>query len=184
MKQTEIELIVEDFKLKSNPDDRFTSFCSTYESKYLKSVQEYPKLLLFIILLVNISITNAQQTNPTGGYQDSSGFACPIMFPNAFSPNVSGPQDPQYLESAYDNNDLFHPTICIGEAEYISDYELNIYDKRGFMLYRTLNILHGWDGYYHQQLCPQEGYFWRMRYKYYGVYREAKGEFLLLQLGQ
>lgn len=71
----------------------------------------------------------------------------PLFVPNAFTPNFDG------------ENDVFLP-ISMG----LDDYQLQIYDRWGEMLFETTKIEQGWPGTYKNQRCPPGVYVWHIRY--------------------
>lgn len=69
-----------------------------------------------------------------------------IKIPNAFSPSIGGSNGGLFLFGNTDN-DVFHP-IIIGAEEY----ELNIFNKWGELLFVSKDVNIGWDGYYRNDL--------------------------------
>lgn len=80
-----------------------------------------------------------------------------IVFPNAFSPLNTGPTDGRFDMNSYDNN-VFFPKF-----EGIKNYELQIFDKWGEILFFSDDIYKGWDGYYKGVICPQDVYIWKAK---------------------
>jgi gliding motility-associated-like protein len=68
--------------------------------------------------------------------------------PNAFTP------DQDLL------NDYFMP-IAIGAI----NYEFEIFDRWGELIFKTTNPKQGWNGYYMNQECKQDTYVWRVTFK-------------------
>ena len=81
-----------------------------------------------------------------------------LAFPNAFRPNIDGQIGGKYDD---DTIDVFHPTW-----EGVFEFRMQIYNRRGQLVFDTEDIKVGWDGYYENKLCPQDGYFWRVGGKY------------------
>jgi gliding motility-associated-like protein len=71
-----------------------------------------------------------------------------FWIPDAFTPN----QDSR--------NDVFGP-IATG----IIDYEMQIFNRWGDLLYKTTSVLEGWNGTFHGEVCKQDVYVWKIRYK-------------------
>ena len=84
-----------------------------------------------------------------------------IIFPNAFTPNTSGPAGGFYTLGD-PKNEVFHP-IVIGE---VLEYELKVYNRVGQEIFATTDINYGWDGYYKDQLSGQGVYIWKSRGRY------------------
>ena len=57
-------------------------------------------------------------------------------------------------------NDVFMP-IAVG----IVDYEFNIFDNWGELIYRTKNLNEGWNGFYKGELCKEDVYTWQIKFK-------------------
>ncbi len=86
-----------------------------------------------------------------------------IKFPDAFTPNKSGPSGGNWSESeSLDKlNDVFHP---IGEG--VIEYKLEIFNKWGEKIYESNDFHKGWDGYYQGELQPQDVYIWKAEGKF------------------
>jgi gliding motility-associated-like protein len=78
-----------------------------------------------------------------------------LTFPNAFTPVASGPSGGQVDALSLDN-DVFFPKF-----EGVKDYQLLLYNKWGELLFESHDVKKGWDGYYRDQLCPQDVYIWK-----------------------
>jgi gliding motility-associated-like protein len=83
-----------------------------------------------------------------------------IEFPNAFTPNSSSSSGGMYDPTTYDN-DIFFP-IHYGIAEY----ELQIFNRWGELLFESAEIGTGWDGYYKNQMCKEDVYAWKVRARF------------------
>lgn len=81
---------------------------------------------------------------------------CRIIFPNAFTPNTTGPTGGQYVVNDPANN-VFYP-IHTG----VREYRLEIYNRWGEFLFRSTDINIGWDGYYRGELSPMGVYVWKV----------------------
>jgi len=71
--------------------------------------------------------------------------AADLRFPTAFSPNGDGV------------NDIFLPVF-----EGIRKYELNIYNRFGYLVFSSKDINTGWDGTCGGQLCAMDTYVWKV----------------------
>ncbi len=84
-----------------------------------------------------------------------------ILFPNAFTPNMSGPTGGFYTVGD-PSNEVFYPVLK-GE---VSEYELKIYNRAGQVIFESNDINYGWDGYYKNKLSGQGVYIWKARGRY------------------
>jgi gliding motility-associated-like protein len=78
-----------------------------------------------------------------------------IGFPNAFTPDPAGSSGGAYDPTRL-NNDVFFPVFA-----GVDEYQLQIYNRWGELLYESQDVNVGWDGYYRGQLAPQGVYVWR-----------------------
>ncbi|MFO7368830.1 MAG: immunoglobulin domain-containing protein [Bacteroidales bacterium] len=83
-----------------------------------------------------------------------------LVFPNAFTPDPSGPSGGIYNENDRSNN-VFFPY-----HENIAEYHLEIYSRWGVLLFESDDVKTGWDGYYKGQLLAQDVYVWKVTGKY------------------
>lgn len=83
-----------------------------------------------------------------------------LVFPNAFTPDPSGPSGGFYDENDRTNN-VFFPY-----HENIAEYHLEIYSRWGVLLFESDDINMGWDGYYKGQLLAKDVYVWKVTGKY------------------
>jgi gliding motility-associated-like protein len=79
-----------------------------------------------------------------------------IQFPNAFTPNLSGPNGGSYDMNGF-TNDVFFPF-----AKGVEQYSLKIYNRWGELLFESNDLTIGWDGYYKGILCKQDVYIWKI----------------------
>jgi PKD repeat protein len=86
-----------------------------------------------------------------------------IQFPDAFTPNKSGPTGGRWQEGQELGklNDIFHP---IGEG--VIEYKLEIFNKWGEKIFESNDFHVGWDGYYQNELMPQDVYIWKAEGKF------------------
>ena len=78
-----------------------------------------------------------------------------ILFPNAFTPNPSGPGDGMYDPNSF-NNDIFHPYW-----DGVDTYLLRVFNRWGELIFETDDINQGWDGYYREEMVQQDVYVWK-----------------------
>lgn len=82
-----------------------------------------------------------------------------IEFPNAFTPVAGGSggmYDPQSL-----NNNVFFPVYS-----GVEEYQLQIFNRWGELLFESKDAQIGWDGTYRGQLSKQDVYVWKARVKF------------------
>ena len=87
------------------------------------------------------------------------------MIPTGFSPNGDG------------NNDVFN---IYGIAES-SSYELEIYNRWGEMIFRSVDKAHGWDGSFNGAPAPLGIYAYRYNIIMNGKTYKSKGSVTLLR---
>ncbi|MFO8068191.1 MAG: PKD domain-containing protein [Bacteroidales bacterium] len=80
---------------------------------------------------------------------------CQIVFPNAFTPSITGSSG-GYYDPANITNEVFFPLY-----QGIQDYELTIFNRWGELIFRSTDPLIGWDGYHRGSLAPQGVYVWK-----------------------
>ncbi|MBU0488481.1 MAG: PKD domain-containing protein [Bacteroidetes bacterium] len=83
-----------------------------------------------------------------------------IEFPNAFTPDPSGSNGGRYTAGEF-TNDVFYPVY-----KGVEEYELNIFNRWGELIFESDDVLVGWDGYYREKLCKQDVYVWKVRAKF------------------
>ncbi len=99
-----------------------------------------------------------------------------ILFPNAFTPNSTGPTGGVYDPRSFDN-DHFFPLY-----QGVEDYKLEIFNRWGELLFVSDDIKIGWDGYYRGQPAKQDVYVWKAYAKFSdGEETILKGDVTLLR---
>ena len=78
-----------------------------------------------------------------------------MIFPTAFTPDLTGPNGGGYNLSDLDN-DVFHP-----HHAGVQKYELSIFNIWGEMIFNSTDPMVGWDGYVNGLLAPQNTYVWK-----------------------
>jgi gliding motility-associated-like protein len=76
-------------------------------------------------------------------------FNARVYVPNIFSPNEDG------------NNDLFMPQFS---NNVVSNYQMQVYDRWGDLLYDTFSLENGWDGRYQNKACEACVYVYIIRF--------------------
>jgi gliding motility-associated-like protein len=83
-----------------------------------------------------------------------------VVFPNAFTPNPDGSNGGSYTFGDL-TNDVFFPY-----TSGVTDFKMQIFNRWGELIFETLDIKQGWDGYYHGKLCQQDVYVWKAFIKF------------------
>jgi len=91
----------------------------------------------------------------TDAFEDNS---CYIKFPNAFIPNQGGPTGGYYSKRTDQQEEVFHP-VWSG----VISYKLSIYSRKGMLIFESVDIETGWDGYYRGQKAEPGVYIWKVR---------------------
>jgi len=99
-----------------------------------------------------------------------------IYFPNAFKPDLDGPNGGFYSLSEPEKNNIFHPYW-----QGVIEYHLEIYTRWGEKLFYSNDVNIGWDGYNNGTLSAQGVYVFRS----WGIFIngktfEEKGDVTLL----
>lgn len=99
-----------------------------------------------------------------------------IRFPNAFTPQNTGPTDGVYDPNSFDN-DIFHPL-----SKGVVDYKLQVFNRWGELLFETEDVNKGWDGYYRGRLSKQDVYVWKAYARFVtGDEKRMTGDLTLLR---
>ncbi|WP_028979373.1 PKD domain-containing protein [Sporocytophaga myxococcoides] len=97
-----------------------------------------------------------------------------IEIPNAFTPNHGGSNGGRKDGSGL--NEVFYPRL-----HDVAEFYMGIYNKWGEMLFETRDSSTGWDGYYKNQLCPEDVYVYRIKVKMpSGKVKEYAGDITLI----
>jgi len=78
-----------------------------------------------------------------------------IKFPNAFTPNPSGPSGGSF-QAGSGRIDVFHPVFI----EVPVEYHLVVYSREGKIVFESREVYRGWDGYLNQSQAPSGVYVW------------------------
>jgi len=109
------------------------------------------------LFTVSLSVRNEFGCTDTHTHLDAitakpGGF---MIFPTAFTPDLTGPNGGGYNLSDLDNN-VFHP-----HHAGITEYELSIFNIWGELIFNSQDPMIGWDGYINGLLAPQNTYVWK-----------------------
>lgn len=78
-----------------------------------------------------------------------------LLFPNAFTPGNNGPTDGVYDPTSFEN-DFFFPI-----HEGVEDYRLQVFNRWGELVFESVDVRKGWDGYYRDSPAKQDVYAWK-----------------------
>ncbi len=101
-----------------------------------------------------------------------------IRFANVFKWNGTGPTGGEWKEGVYEEMDfVFRPFF-----ENVTEYQLQIFNRWGVLIYESHDINKGWDGYSGDiNLAPQGVYVWKVSGQYAdGEYFEKVGDVTFL----
>ena len=96
-------------------------------------------------------------TVPAAVQAQADGF---IDFPNAFTPNLNGSSGGYYDPESFDN-DVFRPVY-----KGVTEYNLQVYNKWGEILFESEDVLMGWDGYYKGSIVKEDVYVWKVKVRF------------------
>ena len=82
-----------------------------------------------------------------------------LVFPNAFTPNPNFSSGGQYDVTSL-NNDVFFPY-----TSGVLEYDLQIFNRWGELIFESKDVHTGWDGYYRGKLSQQGVYVWKAHVK-------------------
>ena len=99
-----------------------------------------------------------------------------ITVPNIFTPTIngggSGIYDPHDL-----SNDVFYPFI-----RYVKDFRMRVFNRWGEVIFESEDLGYGWNGYYRDQLSPQDVYVYQLWVRFVdGEERNVLGDITLLR---
>jgi len=150
------------------PDEEIRLFnLSKYGSSYLwdfgdgnTSVEQNPRHLYTAVGVYDISLEVTTDHGcvdrlvlPEAVTVEGEGV---ILFPNAFKPDLDGPNGGYYDLLARERNNIFHPYW-----EGVADFHMEIYTRWGEKLFYTDDVNIGWDGYFKETLCGQDVYVYK-----------------------
>jgi hypothetical protein len=170
------------------PDDEIRLFnLSKYEDAYLwdfgdgnTSTEENPRHLYTAVGQYDISLDIWSEHGCTNRLVKLAAVTVKgegiILFPNAFKPDLHGPNGGYYDQRAEEKNNIFHPYW-----EGVAEYHLEIYTRWGEKLFYSDDVNRGWDGYNKENLCTQDVYVFKSwGYFQNGEMFQVKGDVTLL----
>lgn len=144
------------FNLSSNADSYFWTFGDGNSSTIVNPVHYYADTGTYDVTLIANNAYNCPDTFQVTSAVTAMG-AGDLQFPNAFTPSSSGPTNGAYDPQSYDN-DFFFPV-----HEGVAEYQLRIYNRWGELVFESVDVNIGWDGYYRGQPAKQDVYVWKAR---------------------
>jgi gliding motility-associated-like protein len=166
------------FNLSQNATSYQWDFGDGLTSTQENPVHFYTEIGNFTVTLTAINEYNCPNTYIAENlvFATASGT---IEFPNAFTPNPTGPNGGYYdpNDPSANMNDVFHPNFS-----GIEEYQLLIYNRWGELIFESLDILIGWDGYYKGKLSQQDVYVWKVNARtVQGTYINQVGDVTLIR---
>jgi len=80
----------------------------------------------------------------------------PLTFPNAFSPNPTGPVSGSWSLS-YKENYIFHPVFELAPKSF----SIKIFNRSGELVFESHDVMFGWNGYYRDSPAAAGVYIYR-----------------------
>ncbi|MBL4577117.1 MAG: gliding motility-associated C-terminal domain-containing protein, partial [Flavobacteriales bacterium] len=80
-----------------------------------------------------------------------------LLIPSAFTPNATGSSGGTYDPSSFDN-DVFYPITT-----FVEEYDLQVFNRWGELVFVSNDLQIGWDGYYKEKLSQQDTYIWKLK---------------------
>lgn len=145
--------------LSQNATDYFWDFGDGNTSEEFSPTHYYQDEGIYTITLT----ANNEFDCPSTYRLDDAVYAKPdadIVFPNAFTPTTDGGNGGSYDPTQF-NNDVFFPL-----HKGVTEYQLQIFNKWGELLFESDDVTVGWDGYYRGEICKQDVYAWKVRARF------------------
>ena len=123
--------------------------------RYYNDFEDYLHNLIADETLYNGQFCYQVLINCQNGDQIRSNVTCLQREPVVYIPNALNPKSDNM------DNRTFRP-----RADFLADYHLAIYDKRGALLFQSDDLNVGWDGYDRtSKLCHRDTYIYHITYK-------------------
>ncbi len=149
----------------------YWNFGDGYQSFVENPTHTYSEFGQYQIMLI---ATNTYQCADTA-YR-IIGVSGDILFPNAFTPDQNGPNGGKYNLSDYSNH-IFFPI-----SQGVVEFQIQIFNRWGELIFESNDISIGWDGYYKGKLCPQDVYVYQAKATFIdGREVVKKGDVLLIR---
>ena len=162
--------------LSENANTLIWDFGDGNTSTEFEPIYEYTKTGIY-----NISLKITSAFNCTDEYILTPGleiYSEEIKIANAFMPSKEGPSGGIYV-TGDPRNHIFHPNLATGD---VTQYELQIYNRWGNLVFQTDEVERGWDGYSNGKICPLAVYIWKIKLRFLNGEQITKvGDVTLIQ---
>ena len=99
-----------------------------------------------------------------------------IVVPNIFTPDLGGGSSGEYHPLDL-SNDVFYPFV-----RYVDEFRMRIFNRWGELIFESNDLARGWDGYYRDQLSPQDVYVYQLWVRFIdGVEKNQIGDVTLMR---
>lgn len=122
----------------------------TFSQDY-NPVHNYSSIGTYTIKLLAKSTNNCLDSASTSVQVEKKGNK--MIFPNAFTPSLSGPNGGYYNKNDV-SNDVFFPAY----STPVEDFYISIYNRNGLLVFESNDINIGWDGYYKDVIAKSDVY--------------------------
>jgi hypothetical protein len=162
------------YSLSVDADKYLWNFGDGSTSADVNPLHEYKEEGVFDISLIVHNQFNCTDTivKPESITAILQGF---IAFPSSFMPRPDGADN--QLAGGGESNAVFRPVY-----KDVEDYNLQIYNRWGQLIYESADIDEGWNGFFNDELSPQAVYIWKASGHYISgkIFNEA-GSVLLVR---
>jgi len=162
--------------LSENANTLIWDFGDGTTSTDFEPVHEYSRTGIFS---VSLKITSA--FNCTDEFLQTPGieiYSEEIKIANAFIPTKDGSSGGIYI-TGDPRNHIFHPNLANGDVD---EYELQIFNRWGNLVFQSNEVERGWDGYFNGKLCSQDVYVWKIKLRFLNGEQITKvGDVTLIQ---
>lgn len=142
------------YNLSANADQFTWDFGDGTVSNSFNPTHYYQQAGVFDVSLIANNQWNCPDTFTVIG-ATAAEVSGDLVFPNAFTPNSSGPTDGSYDPLSFDN-DHFFPLY-----EGVEKYRLEIFNRWGELVFVSEDVRKGWDGWYKGSPAKQDVYVWK-----------------------
>ncbi|MBK9175389.1 MAG: PKD domain-containing protein [Flavobacteriales bacterium] len=142
------------YNLSANADQFTWDFGDGTISNAFNPTHYYQQAGTFDVTLIANNEWNCPDTFTVVGATTAE-VSGDLVFPNAFTPNSSGPTDGSYDPLSFDN-DHFFPMY-----EGVEKYRLEIFNRWGELVFVSEDVRRGWDGWYKGVPAKQDVYVWK-----------------------
>ncbi|WP_159103288.1 PKD domain-containing protein [Prolixibacter bellariivorans] len=141
-----------------NADRYLWNFGDGDTSTVYEPEHEYTEVGVFPVSLIASSLQDCTDTFSVSQGVEAYSEA-KIQVPNAFMPSKDGPNGGKYTPGDRYNH-VFYPVVAKGDVE---QYQLQIFNRWGNLMFLSNELGTGWDGYYNGELASPGVYIWRIK---------------------